>query len=95
MGEIKTIIGEPSTKGSFRSLKKSYQKQVNSIHRIPPLKQRRTDRDILFLEDDARGVKQSHDNPLVIMLMIEGFNTKGILVDNGSSVNIIYLSAFQ
>ena len=27
--------------------------------------------------------------------MIEGFNTKRILVDNGSSAEIIYLSAFQ
>ena len=46
--EIKTIIGGPSTKGSFRSFKKSQQMQVNSIHRIPPLKQRRIGRDILF-----------------------------------------------
>ena len=49
---------------------------------------------ILFLEEDARGVKHPHDNPLVIMLMIEGFNARRILVDNGSSVDIIYLSAF-
>ena len=53
------------------------------------------DRDILFLEEDARGVKQLHDDPLVIMFMIEGFNTRRILVDNSSSVDIIYLSAFQ
>ena len=41
------------------------------------------------------GVKQPHNDPLVIMLNIEGFNTKRILVDNGSSADIIYLSAFQ
>ena len=29
------------------------------------------------------------------MLTIEGFNTRRIVVDNGSSVDIIYLSAFQ
>ena len=29
------------------------------------------------------------------MLTIEGFNTRRILVDNGSSMNIIYLSTFQ
>ncbi|XP_075663042.1 uncharacterized protein LOC142632546 [Castanea sativa] len=29
------------------------------------------------------------------MLMIEGFNTRRILIDNGSSVDIIYLSTFQ
>ena len=48
-----------------------------------------------FSEEDARGVKQPHDDPLVIMIMIEGFNTRRVLVDNGSSADIIYLSAFQ
>ena len=41
------------------------------------------------------GVKQPHNDPLVIILNIEGFNTKRILVDNGSSTDIIYLPAFQ
>ena len=40
-------------------------------------------------------MKQPHNDPLVIMLNIEGFNTKRILVDNGSSTDIIYLPAFQ
>ena len=48
-----------------------------------------------FLKEDARWVKQPHDDPLVIMLMIEGFNTRRVLVDNGSLVDIIYLSTFQ
>ena len=62
---------------------------------MPPFKQRWTDHDMFFSEEDARGVKQSHDDPLVIMLMIEGFNTKRILVDNGSPADIIYLFTFQ
>ncbi|XP_075649878.1 uncharacterized protein LOC142620390 [Castanea sativa] len=95
MGEIKTITEGPSTGGSFRSLRKAQQRWVNSIHRIQPLKQKRMDGDMIFSEEDARGVKQPHDDPLVIMLMIEGFNTRRILIDNGSSVDIIYLSAFQ
>ena len=94
IGEIKTITGGPSTRGFFRSLKKSQQRQVINIHRIPPLKQRRTNKDILFLEEDVRSVKQPHDDPLVIMLMIEGFNTRRILIDNDSFTDIIYLSAF-
>ena len=49
---------------------------------------------MLFLEEDARGLKQPHDDLLVIMLMIEGFNTIRVLVDNGSSVDNIYLSTF-
>ena len=38
IGEIKTIIGGPSMGGSFKSLRKSHQKQVNSVHSLPPLK---------------------------------------------------------
>jgi len=56
---------------------------------IPLFKQKQTD------EEDARGVKQPHNDPLVIMLTIKGFNTKRILVDNGSSTDIIYLLAFN
>ena len=41
-----------------------------------------------FSEEDARGVKQPYDDPLVIMLTIEGFNTRRILMDNGSSADI-------
>ena len=48
-----------------------------------------------FNKADVRGVKQPHNDPLVIMLNIEGFNTKRILVNNGSSADIIYLPAFQ
>ena len=90
IGEIKTIVG-----GSFRSLKKAWQRQVHSVHMIPSFKQRQTNQDMSFNEADARGVKQPHNDPLVIMLNIEGFNTKRILVDNGSSADIIYLPAFQ
>ena len=93
--EIKTIMGGPFTSGSFKSLKKAYQRQVNSIHMMPPFKQKRTDQDMSFNEVDARGVRQPHNDPLVIMLTIEGFNTKRILVDNGSSADINYLLAFQ
>ncbi|XP_023880001.1 uncharacterized protein LOC111992366 [Quercus suber] len=44
---------------------------------------------------DVRGVKQPHNDPLVIALTIEGFDIKRILVDNGSSADIIYFPAFQ
>ena len=37
---IKTIAGGPFAGGSFRSLKKACQSQVNSVHMVPPFKQR-------------------------------------------------------
>ncbi|XP_030925477.1 uncharacterized protein LOC115952442 [Quercus lobata] len=95
LGEIKTIARGPTTGGSFKSLRKSHQRQVNSVHSLPPLKQRRTNRDMYFSKEDARGIKQPHDDPLIIMTMIEGFNTRRVLVDSGSSADIIYLPVFQ
>ena len=40
IGEIKMIVGGPFIGGSFRSLKKTCQRQVNSVHMTPPFKQR-------------------------------------------------------
>ena len=68
---------------------------MNSVYSLPPLKQRRVDQDMYFSEEDARGVKQPYDDPLVIMITIKGFNIRRVLVDNGSLIDIIYLSAFQ
>ena len=61
---------------------------------MPLFKLKRTDQDMSFNEADAKRVRQPHNDPLVIMLNIEGFNTKRILVDNGNSADIIYLPAF-
>ena len=63
LGEIKTITGGPTAGGSFHSLKKSFQRQVNSVHGLPTLKQRQMNQDMYFSEEDARGVKQPYDDP--------------------------------
>ena len=57
IGEIRKIMGGPFIGGSFRSLKKACQRQVNSVHTTPPFKQRRTNQDMSFGKEDARGVK--------------------------------------
>ncbi|XP_075636669.1 uncharacterized protein LOC142608895 [Castanea sativa] len=69
--EISTIVGGPSMGGSFKSLEKACQRQVNSVHVIPLFKQRWTNQDMSFNEEDARGVKQPYNDPLVITLTIE------------------------
>jgi len=90
------INGGPTTRASFKSLKKAQQRKVNSVHAMRQSKhQQRESSCMAFSEKDARGIKQPHEDPLVIMLMIEGFNIRRILVDNRSSADIINLSAFQ
>jgi hypothetical protein len=53
------------------------------------------DQIITFNEDDARGIHQPHDDALVVTMNIVGFITKQVLIDNGSSADIIYLPAYQ
>ena len=51
--------------------------------------------DIVFLERDSSSIKQPHNDPLVIMLKVEEFNIHRVLIDNRSSVDIIYMPTFQ
>nr|XP_021860959.1 uncharacterized protein LOC110799981 [Spinacia oleracea] len=49
---------------------------------------------ISFTPDDCRGIIYPHDDPLVLGLEIANFPVKRILVDGGSSANIIFWEAF-
>ncbi len=53
------------------------------------------DQIITFSEDDTRGIHQPHDDALVFTMTIAGFITRRMLIDNGSSADIIYLPAYQ
>ncbi|XP_075649644.1 uncharacterized protein LOC142620102 [Castanea sativa] len=48
-----------------------------------------------FLEEDARRLHHPYDNALVISVRIRDYNIHHILVDNGSSADILYYLAFQ
>ena len=50
---------------------------------------------ISFTEEDARRVHHPYNNALVINLTIVDFNTRWVLVDNGSLTDILYYPAFQ
>ena len=95
-GEIKMISGGLTARGTLKSLKKAHEKEINSVHsQLPPVKMPRNDEpNIIFSERDYCGIRQPHDDPLVIMLRVE-FNIHQVLINNGSSADIIYLPAFQ
>ena len=50
---------------------------------------------IEFSEDDARRLHHLHDDALVVSLQIGDYNMHQVLVDNGSSVDILYYPAIQ
>ena len=50
---------------------------------------------IRFSEKDARRLHHPHDDALVVSLLVEDYNMHRVLVDNGSSADILYYPAFQ
>ena len=82
--------------GSSKPLKKAYVRELNSVYSwFPPSKTPRYNKlDIVFSEKDARGIRQPHNDLLVIMLKMEEFNMHRVLIDNGSIADIIYLPFF-
>uniref|UniRef100_A0A2N9IDH1 RNase H type-1 domain-containing protein n=1 Tax=Fagus sylvatica TaxID=28930 RepID=A0A2N9IDH1_FAGSY len=97
VGEIRTIVGGPASGGTSRASRKAYARQVHNIMVVqrPPKNIRLDDQIISFSEEDARGTHQPHDDGLVITINIAGFTTRRVMVDNGSSADILYLPAYQ
>ncbi|XP_075662884.1 uncharacterized protein LOC142632331 [Castanea sativa] len=48
-----------------------------------------------FSEEGARCLHHPHDDALVVSIQIDDYNTHRVLVDNGSSADILYYPAFQ
>ena len=88
-------MGGLASRGASRSSRKAYVRQAHNILVMqgPQKNVKLDDQVITFNEDDARGIHQPHDNALVVTMTIAGFITRQVLVDNGSSTDIIYLPA--
>ncbi|GAV60307.1 LOW QUALITY PROTEIN: hypothetical protein CFOL_v3_03838, partial [Cephalotus follicularis] len=50
---------------------------------------------ISFSEVDYEGVHLPHDDPVVVTLLVELFTMKRILIDSGSSTDILYKHTFD
>ena len=50
---------------------------------------------ITFTDVNNERVHQPHDDAIVIALLITDYTTRRVLVDKGSSANILYYPAFQ
>ncbi|GFZ14442.1 hypothetical protein Acr_24g0006320 [Actinidia rufa] len=50
---------------------------------------------ITFCNDDLRGLHLPHDDALVVSAVISNFNVQRILIDNESSADILFISAFE
>lgn len=58
-------------------------------------KRSRSEEAISFSEKDFQGITWPHDDPVVLKLKIGEHRVKRVLVDTGSSADILYLSTFK
>ena len=96
LGEIRVIIGGTSTRQSSK-LKKTYLKVVQNVQ-LSGRSPRTMDTDelaISFTDEEAKRIHHPHDDAIVITLLIADYTTRRVLVDNGSSADILYYPAFQ
>ena len=100
--EIRTIFGGPHFAGEMRGAQDRYVREARDrlLTNIDSLDQRPTKQfrgevdDITFSDRDARHFRHPHCNALVITAMVTNNNVHRILVDNRSSVDIMYYQAF-
>ena len=84
--------GESSSarKAHLRSIRSGETLEVQTISKLP-----RLDTTITFYDFDMEGCQHPHDDPLVIKAIVANKMIHRVLVDNGSSTDIIFASDFN
>ena len=98
LGEIHVISegfaggGESSSsrKAHLHSIRSGETLEVQTVSKLP-----RLDTTITFSDFDMEGCQHPHDNPLVIKAIVANKTIHKVLVDNGSSADIIFALAFD
>ena len=98
LGEIHVISGgfagggesSSARKAHLRSIRSAELGEVQSVSKIP-----RVDTTITFSDSDMEECHHPHDDPLVIRAIVANTTVHRVLVDNGSSADIIFASAFD
>ena len=98
LGEIHVISrgfaggGESSSarKAHLRSIRSAEMGEVQAVSKLP-----RLDTTITFSDSDLEGCQHPHHDPLVVRAIVANTTVHRVLIDNGSSVDIIFASAFD
>ena len=84
--------GESSSarKAHLRRIRSVDMGEIQAVSKVP-----RVDTTITFSDLDLKGCQHPHDDPLVIRAIVANTTVHRVLVDNGSSADIIFASAFD
>ena len=91
------IVGGTAASSSTKKARKTYHRMVQNVQLtgfVP--KMARIDNPIIkFSKKDAQHLHHPHNDALVISIRVGDYNTHQVLVDNESTVDILYYPAFQ
>ncbi|KAF5463281.1 hypothetical protein F2P56_019204 [Juglans regia] len=68
--------------------------EVYTTDRPPKQPRRKSSKNISFGEEDCEGVLYPHDDALVVTLLVTNYTTRQILINNGSSGDILLWEVF-
>ena len=91
------IVRGIATTGSSKKARKTYLRMVQNVQltgSVPKIARLESPL-IGFSEEDARRLHHLYDNALVVSIRVGDYNVHRVLVDNGSSADILYYPAFQ
>ncbi|GAV60320.1 LOW QUALITY PROTEIN: hypothetical protein CFOL_v3_03851, partial [Cephalotus follicularis] len=77
---------------------KAYARQTFAVRQYTHSKRLKTGREeevISFSKADYEGVRLPHDDPVVVTIQVKLFTMKIVLIDSGSSMDILYKHAFD
>ena len=84
--------GESSSarKAHLRSIRSAEIGKIQAVSKLP-----RLDNTITFSDSDLEGCQHPHDDPLVVRAIVANTTVHRVLIDNGSSADIIFVLAFD
>ena len=90
------IVGGSASSSSSKKARKTYLGMVQNVQLTGcGPKMAWIDNPIIgFTEEDARRLYHPHNNALVVSIQVGDYNTYRVLVDNGSSADILYYPTF-